>query len=503
MNKSPIACGLYTRVSTRNQLQEEYSSLETQRERLEAYCKSQEDYGIYRVYEDGAYSADTIERPALKEMIRDIKLGKINCVLVYKIDRITRSVKDFHRLMELFDRYGVKFVSITQSIDTQSPTGRLLRNILLDFAQFEREMTADRTRDKMQQRAMKGLWNGGIPSFGYYAENKKLIPHPEEAQKVQFMFRFFAKIPSLAKLRDELNRRNWPSRSGRRWGKTSIDNILRNSIYTGKIQFNGKLYEGQHEPLIDERLFRKVQSLRREQGHSKSRMNRTYLLKGLLKCSDCGSMMTPHYTQKRRKDGTALRIPYYRCSKTMHFNNGICKNKSVNADLIEDTVVRHLADLSLNEALLNMTLEELNQELRLRLEPLEREAGELKRRIDGIEAEITKYVKALGKGKISIERLEKEIEERENEKQALLAKYEEIRCKMNEESLDDYDAELVRKNLQDFQKLFQSLTPKEKAEALQCVLQDVTVHPDKLVLNIFELPEFSPGSKKRTEWLPR
>lgn len=182
---APTICGLYTRVSTRNQADTEYSSLETQREKLEAYCKSQEQYVVYRVYEDAGFSADTMNRPALKELLQDIRAGRITCVLAYKIDRLTRSVKDFHVLMDLFDRHGAKFVSITQSLDTHHPMGRLLRNILLDFAQFEREMTADRTRDKMQQRATKGLWNGGNVPFGYRNEDKRLVKHPEEAACVQ------------------------------------------------------------------------------------------------------------------------------------------------------------------------------------------------------------------------------------------------------------------------------------------------------------------------------
>jgi site-specific DNA recombinase len=214
-----MSCGLYTRVSTRNQLDTEYSSLETQREKLEAYCKSQEQYQVYRTYEDAGYSAETIDRPALKEMLQDIRAGRINCVLAYKIDRLTRSVKDFHVLMDLFDRHGVKFVSITQSLDTHHPMGRLLRNILLDFAQFEREMTADRTRDKMHQRATKGLWNGGNVPYGYRNENKRLLKREDEAACVQFMFHWFSQDPSLCRLRDELHRRGWQTRGGKRWGR--------------------------------------------------------------------------------------------------------------------------------------------------------------------------------------------------------------------------------------------------------------------------------------------
>src|SRR5215831_20523041 len=192
MNTKQTVCGLYTRVSSRNQMEADYSSLETQRERLEAYCKSQDNYIIYRVYEDGGYSADSLDRPALKEMLRDLREGKLNCVLAYKIDRLTRSVKDFHLLMDLFDKHQVKFVSITQSLDTQHPMGRLLRNILLDFAQFEREMTADRTRDKMHQRAQKGMWNGRTTPYGYASQDKRLVVHAEEGPRVLFMFQRFA-----------------------------------------------------------------------------------------------------------------------------------------------------------------------------------------------------------------------------------------------------------------------------------------------------------------------
>ena len=186
------------------------------------------------------------DRPALKEMLRDLREGKLNCVLAYKIDRLTRSVRDFHQLMDVFDRHGVKFVSVTQSLDTQNPMGRLLRNVLLDFAQFEREMTADRTRDKMHQRAQKGLWNGGNVPYGYKAENKRLIANGEETTRLQFMFERFAETPSLARLRDDLHRRGWYNRSKQPWSKTALDQILRNPIYSGYIRFNEQLYKGDH-----------------------------------------------------------------------------------------------------------------------------------------------------------------------------------------------------------------------------------------------------------------
>lgn len=388
MSSEKTVCGLYTRVSSRNQADADYSSLETQRERLEAYCRSQEGYSVHRVYEDGGFSADSLERPALKAMLRDLREGKINCVLTYKIDRLTRSVRDFHQLMDLFDRNGVKFVSVTQSIDTQNPMGRLLRNVLLDFAQFEREMTADRTRDKMRQRAQKGMWNGGCTPYGYAARDKRLVVHPGEAERVRFMFRRFAAAPSLAGLRNELQRLGWYARSGRPWIKTALDQVLRNPIYCGLIRFHSEQFQGEHEALIDADLFQAVQSIRRDRSHPAARMTRVFLLKGLIHCAVCGSWMTPHYTQKKHKDASVYRIPYYRCTKTVHVNNAVCSVKHINADLVERAVIGKLADLAQNEEYVRVSVEGLNSDLQRNTEPLEREAKRVKKRIDEIESEI-------------------------------------------------------------------------------------------------------------------
>jgi len=232
-------------------------------------------------------------------------------------------------------------------------------------------------------------------------------------------------------------------------------------------------------------------------------MDRVFLLKGLLKCGDCGSFMSPHYTQKRRKDRSINRISYYRCTKTMHFGNSVCGIKHMNADHVEGMVVQNLHELSQNESYLNMSVEELNRDLKHRIEPLESEAVNLKKRIDEIDAEMQRYVRALGQGQISLDLLEKEIGRSKRDRQTLQVRYDDLTRQMNEEVVRDYDAELVRRNLRDFQTAFGSLTPRERAEALQCVLKDVTVYPDKLVLNIFELPEFAPGSTNHTTGLPR
>lgn len=503
MNKPTTICALYTRVSSRNQLDPEYGSLQTQRERLEAYCRSQDNYQVFRVYEDGAYSAESIDRPALQEMLADIRTGKINCVLAYKIDRLTRSVKDFHLLMELFDRYNVKFVSITQCIDTQHPMGRLLRNILLDFAQFEREMTADRTRDKMHQRAQKGMWNGGGVPYGYRNVDKKLVPDPDKASHVRFVYEFFANDPSLARLRAEVTRRGWTTPTGRQWTKSGLDYMLHNQTYLGKVRGNGQYYPGTHAPIIDEVLFQRVHAVRPERTHTVSSNKRPFLLKGLLSCSDCGSTMSPHYTQKRRKDGSVYRIPYYRCTSTMKYNNGVCRIKQLNADQSEQTVIESLTTLSQDDLWLNTTIEELNRNLKAKVAPLLKEQAQIKVRMVELDQEIDNFVHAVGKGTISVDRLEREIEKRKADNKDLQTRHNVLQQRIQEEAAYEFNAETVKRNLTDFGAVFGALSPEEKKEALQCMLQKVTVYPEKLVLDVYELTDFKRGSTNHQEWLPR
>jgi chromosome segregation ATPase len=212
--------------------------------------------------------------------------------------------------------------------------------------------------------------------------------------------------------------------------------------------------------------------------------------------------MTPHYTQKRHKDGSVYRIPYYRCTKTLHFNNSVCPVKHINADKVEHIVVQKLSDLSQNEAFLKMSVEELNGDLKRKTAPLETEAGQIRKRLEEIEGEIGRYVKALGQGKLSIERLEAEIDGLEADKQALRRQYDDLQRKINESAARDYNAEILQRTLRNFRSAFSALTAPEQTEALQCMLKSVTVHPQKLDLEIFELEEFLPGSQNRKDWLP-
>lgn len=501
MNNEKIKCGLYVRVSSRNQVDKEYNSLESQREKLEAYCKSQEDFQVYRVYEDGAFSGENMDRPALQAMLQDIRLGKINKVMVYKLDRLTRSRRDFERIYEICQKPNVAILSITQSYDTSTPSGRLLRNLIVEFSQYERDMIADRTRDKMLQRAEKGMWNGGNAPFGYKVENKKLIPHPEESSIVQLIFQQYSKEASQAKVRELLRLRGHKFRNGKDWDKGTIFHILNNPIYCGKIRYKDQIFQGEHEPLIEESLFTRAESLSPQRTHTKTKLEKAFLLKGLIRCPDCGAM-TPHYTQKRRKDGTPSRIYYYRCSKTMHFDNSVCKLKSVNADEVESFVIRSLSEISHNEAYVDETLATLNANLKVKTAHKEKETESLKGRLGELDGQIDRYVKAIGEGSISVHLMEKQIKGLMEDKKKIESQLETLEQDINKKVFEEFDVKLVKQSLKRFRDSFESLGTEEKTETIQTLLQSVLVQPNKITLEVYELPVFPSGSQKRLKWLP-
>lgn len=225
-----LKCAIYTRVSTDNQAEVEFNSCEAQEAKIKSFISSQENMEIHKVYSDPGFTGANLNRPALQEMLNDIKEQKINLVISYKIDRLTRSPKDFYQLIELFDKYGVDFISVTERFDTSTPSGRLLRNIMLTFAQFERELASERTKDKMLQRAQKGMWNGGLVPFGYKAENKKLIVNEDEARLVRSIYEKYIAGSSIAELAKTAG-----------ISKSRVYNILRNPVYTGRIKYAGKL----------------------------------------------------------------------------------------------------------------------------------------------------------------------------------------------------------------------------------------------------------------------
>src|SRR6266481_1542920 len=273
---APLRCAVYTRKSTEEGLNQEFNSLEAQREGAEAYIASQRQLGWILVperYDDGGYTGGNLERPALQKLLSDVEQGKIDAVTVYKVDRLSRSLLDFARLMEIFERHRVSLVSVTQPLNTTTSLGRLTLNILLSFAQFEREMVADRTRDKMAAARRKGKWVGGIPVLGYDvgAGGGKLVVNQEEARHVRAILALFIELQSVDKLLIELQKRRWLNKrrkrrvgnpdAGRPFTKTGLERLLANVVYIGQVRFQGENYAGEHAGIIEQAVWRQAQEL--------------------------------------------------------------------------------------------------------------------------------------------------------------------------------------------------------------------------------------------------
>ncbi len=255
-----IRCAIYTRKSSDEGLDKEFNTLEAQREAGENYVKSQRHQGwdfLPERYDDGGFSGGSMKRPALERLLKDIKAGKVDMIVVYKIDRLTRSLTDFSKMIEVFDGHNCSFVSVTQNFNTADSMGRLMLNVLLSFAQFEREVSAERIRDKVEASKKKGMWMGGAVPFGYTPINKKLTVKAEEAEIIRFMFAMYLKHKSLTAVCKLVN-----DKYNKQFPRDTIKRMLRNPIYIGKIKHKKNIYDGQHKAIIDEETFKTVSNTR-------------------------------------------------------------------------------------------------------------------------------------------------------------------------------------------------------------------------------------------------
>ena len=295
-----LPCAIYTRKSTEEGLEQGFNTLDAQREACSAFVASQRHEGWQEqatLYDDGGYSGGSMERPALQRLLEDVQNGLIKVVVVYKVDRLTRSLSDFARIVDIFDAAGASFVSVTQAFNTTTSMGRLTLNVLLSFAQFEREVTAERIRDKIAASKRKGMWMGGLVPLGYRSIDKQLVPEPVEAALVHQMFERYLALGSVHALqkilRDEgvvsrirsSRKEGKPSVGGKAYSSGALYQILRNPIYRGEIAHRGERYPGKHKAIIDPAVFDKVQALLDANGGGSRRSKRTAsnrLLDGLI-----------------------------------------------------------------------------------------------------------------------------------------------------------------------------------------------------------------------------
>jgi DNA invertase Pin-like site-specific DNA recombinase len=330
-----LACAIYTRKSSEEGLEQDFNSLHAQREACEAFVLSQKSLGWSlnpTTYDDGGFSGGNVERPALKRLIADIEAGKIKVIVVYKVDRLTRSLADFAKLVELFDAKGVSFVSVTQQFNTTTSMGRLTLNVLLSFAQFEREVTGERIRDKIAASKRKGLWMGGVAPVGYAPHGRTLVPEEPHASRIREIYELYLQKNCVRKLSEELHQRQWltPERISKRaggsgnkpFGRGHLYRILSNPIYVGRVPHKDDAHPGQHPAIVSEELWNQVQQrlASNKQGtKTQAHAANPSLLAGKLQ-DEQGRRLIPSHARKGNKryryyvtaadePGDAIRLP--------------------------------------------------------------------------------------------------------------------------------------------------------------------------------------------------
>src|SRR5690349_10180541 len=310
-----VRCAIYTRKSSEEGLEQEFNSLQAQREACEAFIESQRPEGwvcLRVAYDDGGFSGARMDRPALQRLLADLTAGRVDTIVVYKIDRLTRSLADFAKIVEILDARGASFVSVTQQFNTTTSMGRLTLNVLLSFAQFEREVIGERIRDKIAASKKKGMWMGGVPPLGYRAQDRKLVIAEGEAEIVRAIFRRYAELRSVRLLKDELEARgikskSWTSAAGRLIGDKPFSRgalylMLQNRLYRHEIVHKGQFHPGEHPPIIDPLLWDAVQGQLGSNTAARNSAIRTRppsLLAGILFDGD-GNRMTPTHAIKKR-----------------------------------------------------------------------------------------------------------------------------------------------------------------------------------------------------------
>jgi len=480
----PVRCAVYTRKSTDENLDLDFNSLDAQREAGEAYIASQKGDGWVCLpdrYDDGGYTGGNMDRPALGRLLADVEAGKVDCVAVYKVDRISRSLMDFARMMEVFDRHSVAFVSVTQHFNTATSMGRLILNVLLSFAQFEREIISERTRDKIAAARRKGKWTGGPPVLGYdrARDNRgsRLEINKAEAERVRAIYRMYLEEGSLLPALRSLKALGWKTkryetakgawRGGAEFDKSALQKLLTNVVYLGKVTYKGDVYEGEHEAIVDEDLFARVQGLlrrNRNSGGMHSRNKHGALLKGLVRCRTCGCAMSHHFATRGNK-----RYRYYVCIRAQKNGWNACPAPSLPAKQLEDFVVEQIKTLGHDAGV-------LDDALRATQAHLQKDVDELQRRRTDIEAVIKDLGRQVGEvaaragfddgATRELGRLQDEIREHQQEAAEINGQIARIRQRM-------LNPDELAGAIEAFDPLWETLPPGQKAKLVHLLIERV------------------------------
>jgi len=498
-----VRVAIYTRKSTEEGLDQEFNTLDAQRQAIDSYVESQRGEGWFALpehYDDGGFSGANTDRPAFQRLLQDIEAGRIDAVGVYKIDRLSRSLVDFSKIIDFFDKHNVAFISITQQFNTASSMGKLTLNILMSFAEFERQVIAERTSDKMSAARRKGMWTGGRPMLGYDVRAKKLIINKEEAIQVKQIYKLYLELGSITAVITELNHRGWKNKTykskdkkvtpGRPFCKASLKRILSSPLYIGKVLFDGEIFKGAHKAIVDKKTWEAVNAQlddnRRNSGAGqKNKWNA--LLREIVFCGACGAVLTHHYTKRRGKI-----YSYYVCSYALRHGASTCPRSRISAKELEKFVIEQIKEIGGNPALLSQTMDairtEVNEkkpELKAELKRLEKEASDLNQQRKNI-------LDTIAQGGNGTAALKDRLDEIDQE----LIKASKLAQEANK-ALDDIKSHNIDKNdlqaaLSSFTPIWDVLFPREKERIIRLLIEKITVHAQEGEIEI----TFYPGGIK-------
>jgi site-specific DNA recombinase len=483
---APVRVGIYARVSTDERLGQAFNSIHHQREACESYVNAHRGEGwsgVAEDYSDGGFTGANTTRPALQRLIADVEAGKIDVVLTYKLDRLSRSMRDFLNLLHFFDEHNVSFVSVSQSFDTTTPIGKMTLNLLASFGEFERQVTAARTKDKLGAARRRGKYVGGYLVLGYdrAPEGGHLVVNGDEAEMVREIFRLFLANRSLVATLGELDRRKWTSkkwktRDGKDFGGGRFDahklrRLLGHHIYEGRVLFEGTLYDGEHAAIISPKVFREVQQVL-DAGRRDTRPGAANkygcLLRGLLFCG-CGSPMVHTPTTR----GSRI-FRYYRCAATMRRGAATCSTRLVRAALIEDSVVAQVRRIGTDTRLQHETFQQAVAQIATERRAARVEARRLKREVAAGKRDLVRLVDTLTRTTGSAaSAVQEQLAVAQERLAAIEARLAEVLTTVESLAAQQVDEADVARALQDFEGLWSVLVLAEKERLLHLLISAV------------------------------
>ncbi len=490
-------CYIYARVSTSEQNKGEFTSIENQVETCKHFIaiRQAEGWSLVKTITDPGFSGKDLERPGIKELMDEVNSGNVDVVLTYKVDRVSRSLVKFYEFYRLLETHKVEFVSATQSFDTSNSAGRLMLNILLSFAEYEREIISERTADKMYANFQRGKWGGGYAPYGYERDpkTKELHVSPKEAKAVKLMFESIASGHTLSDTARVLLKEGYSTKhrivkrnngkevdiGGKKFREDIIHRLIRNPFYCGLLKHKEELGKHQYDRIIPKALYDKANDMMNRRAPKMQIVRKVdrhiHLLKGLIQCESCGCTMTPFPSGKKDENGNPYL--YYTCTDVNHHKSASeCKVRSFSARTFENTIIQYLKELGNNPAIINRCIDLANKGSDGDIKRLENQQKQIRKEIERVTTDIKNLIETIKKGGSPTE-MAKEANRLEAEREKWKLELEKVQVESNMKKVKQFDGEMIKSNLTRFAQVVDKVSLEEKKDLMQLLIRNIRVSP--------------------------